>query len=87
MGESHRRDRGRHGRRVSGQEARSSRRPARRRGGDHDGGADRVGPLSAKDVGSLGKDEGPDASGEGNAMMMNGLGHLGAMAHGGAQAV
>jgi hypothetical protein len=35
----------------------------------------------------LGKDEGPDASGEGNAMMVNGLGHLGAMARGGAQAV
>ena len=36
---------------------------------------------------SLGKDEGPDASGEGNAMMVNGLGHLGVMARGGAQAV
>ena len=54
---------------------------------DRGGGADLVGPLSADGVRSLGKDEGPDASGEGNAMMVNGLGHLGAMARGGAQAV
>ena len=45
------------------------------------------GPLSGRDVVPLGKDEGPDASGEGNAMMVNGLGHLGAMVRGGAQAV
>ena len=53
---------------------------------DRGGGADLVGPLSGG-VLPLGKDEGPDASGEGNAMMVNGLGHLGAMARGGAQAV
>ena len=87
MSESDVRDRGCRSRCGSSDEAGSAGRPAGRRGGHGRGGADRVGPLSAEGVGSLGKDEGPDASGEGNAMMMNGLGHLGAMAHGGAQAV
>jgi hypothetical protein len=87
MGESYRRDPGRHRGRGSSDEAAPAGRPAGCRGGDRGHGTDRVGPLGAEGVGSLGKDEGPDASGEGNATMVNGLGHLGAMARGGAQAV
>jgi len=35
----------------------------------------------------IGKDEGPDAVCEGYAVTVKGLGHLGGLAHGGAQAV
>ena len=46
-----------------------------------------MGPVSASVVVSLGEDQGPDAPGEGYAMTVKGLGHLGAMVRGGAQAV
>ena len=46
-----------------------------------------MGPLNASVVLPLGKDQGPDAPGERNAVTVKGLGHLGAMVRGGAQTV
>ena len=97
-----RRDHVSRGGRGSGHETRPGGGPARDRGGDgrgrghgsrgdgcrrSGGGGALMGPVSASVVVSLGEDQGPDAPGEGYAMTVKGLGHLGAMVRGGAQAV